>query len=181
MFQFGTIVHEAHLLAELGAGEVVAGAADLVLAVDGLVRRGGEHEQLVPLAREQQRVHLDGQLEVEGQPFGPLHELVDDAVAYLAELLAQVRLVVHQLVEVLLETARARITRFVARGVGAQMAQYYTQILTCSVLISWNSSQSTRVWIIARLVSKGKARSRELLTALSSLCRKCTTCNSEQP
>lgn len=34
-----------------------------------------------------------------------------------------------------------------------------------------------RVWIIVRVASRGKARSLELLTALSSLGRKCTTLN----
>lgn len=86
--------------------------------VDRLVRRRGEHQQLVPLVREQSRVHLknrhrktnrlndldvmkylDGQLGVERQPLGPLHQLVNNRVADLAELVAKLRLAIQQFVQ----------------------------------------------------------------------------------
>ena len=71
-------------------------------AVDGLVGRGGQHEQLVPLVGEQLRVDLDRDLLVEGQPPGPLDQLVHDGVADLAQLARQVgRAVVQQLAHVL--------------------------------------------------------------------------------
>ena len=50
-------------------------------AVDGLVGRGGEDQELVPLVGEEAGVQLDGDLLLEGQPSGPLDQFEDDAVA----------------------------------------------------------------------------------------------------
>jgi len=70
--------------------------------VDGLVGGGGEHQQLVPLVRQQARVDLHGDLVVEGKAAGPLDQLVDDPVADAAELVRQVRgAVVQQVIHVL--------------------------------------------------------------------------------
>ena len=72
--------------------------------VDGLVGGGGEHQELVPLVRQQPGGQVDGQLAEEGQPPGPLDQLVDDGVSDLAELLLQVGLLlVQQLGNVLLK------------------------------------------------------------------------------
>lgn len=46
--------------------------------------------------------------------------------------------------------------------------------LTLKVAISWNSSQSTKPWIIDRVASNDRFLSRDELTVLSSRCRKCT-------
>ena len=71
-------------------------------AVDGLVGGSGEHQQLVPLVRQQLGRQVDRQLTEEGQPPGPLHQLVHDGVADLAKLLLQVGLLlVEQLGDVL--------------------------------------------------------------------------------
>ncbi len=71
-------------------------------AVDGLVRGGGENQELVPLVRQQPRRQVDGQLAEERQPPGPLDQLVDDGVADLTEFLLQIRLfLVQQLSDVL--------------------------------------------------------------------------------
>jgi hypothetical protein len=75
--------------------------------VDGLVGGGGEHQELVPLVRQQPGGQVNGQLAEEGQPPGPLDQLVDDGVSDLAELLFQVRLLlVQQLGNVLFEVEK---------------------------------------------------------------------------
>ncbi len=87
---------------ELGWLAVWAGGAHAPGAVDGLVGGGGEDEQLVPLVRQQAGVDLHRDLVVEGEAAGPLHQLVDDAVADAAELVRQVGgAVVQQVVHVL--------------------------------------------------------------------------------
>jgi hypothetical protein len=72
--------------------------------VDGLVSGGGEHQELVPLVGQQPGGQVDGELAEEGQPPGPLDQLVDNGVSNLAELLFQVGLLlVQQLGNVLLK------------------------------------------------------------------------------
>lgn len=81
-------------------------------AVDGLVGGSGEHQQLVPLVRQQLGRQVDRQLTEEGQPPGPLHQLVHDGVADLAKLLLQVGLL---LVEQLSDVLRRQKTKFVSQ------------------------------------------------------------------
>lgn len=49
--------------------------------------------------------------------------------------------------------------------------------LTLKVAISWNSSQSTKPWIIDKVASNDRFLSLDELTVLSSLWRKCTIWN----
>lgn len=58
------------------------------------------------------------------------------------------------------------------------MFEYATWNITCTVAISWKSSQSINICIIARAASRVKAKSLDELTALSSLCLRWTTCKS---
>ena len=54
-----------------------------------LVGGGGEDEQLVPLVGEEPGVQLHGDLGVEGEAPGPLHQLEHDPVSDAAQLVRQ--------------------------------------------------------------------------------------------
>ena len=77
-----------------------------------LVGGGGEDEQLVPLVGEEPGVQLHGDLGVEGEAPGPLHQLEHDPVPDAAQLVRQltgrvvqqVRYVLKQWVSVILFT-----------------------------------------------------------------------------
>ena len=70
--------------------------------MDGLVGRGGEDQQLVPLVRQQFGMDFFGQLVVEGEAGDPLDQLVDDGVADFAEFVLQIgRVLAQQLTNVL--------------------------------------------------------------------------------
>ena len=74
-----------HLLMRLRCRSVCMSCPQFLGAVDGLVGRGGEDEELVPLVGEEAGVQLDGDLLVEGQPSGPLDQFEDDSVADAAK------------------------------------------------------------------------------------------------
>ena len=69
---------------------VGVGCSHPPLAVDGLVGRGGEDQELVPLVGQQPGVDLDGNLRVEGELPCPADQLQDNSVSNLTELLWQV-------------------------------------------------------------------------------------------
>lgn len=65
-----------------------------------LIRSRRQHENLVPLVRQQFGVYLDGYLQVEGQLLRPRHQLVHDRIADVAQLVANLRFVLEKLGEV---------------------------------------------------------------------------------
>ena len=85
-----------YLLVQLCLAAVGPGGSHPPGSVDGLVRRRGEHQQLVPLVRQQLGVDVHGNVVVERKATGPLNQLVHDRVADLAELLLKVRSVLVQ-------------------------------------------------------------------------------------
>ena len=70
--------------------------------MDGLIGRGGQDEQLVPLVSQEPRVDVHGELVIEGKSARPLDQFVHDGVSDLTELLLEIcRVLVQQLSDVL--------------------------------------------------------------------------------
>ena len=122
------------LLVGLGGGAVRVGGAQLLGAVDGLVGRGGEHQQLVPLVGEETGVEFHRNLLVEGQPPGPLDQLQDDPVADATQLVGEIRGRVVEEVSNVLRMDNEKDRETVMKS-------------TRSVEMSSNSSQSMRSWM----------------------------------
>ena len=66
---------------ELGSGPVRVSCPHPPVAVDGLVGRGGEHQQLVPLVGQQPGVNLNRNLSVEWKLPSPVDQLEDNSVS----------------------------------------------------------------------------------------------------
>lgn len=73
-----------------------------LVSMDGLVGGGGEHEEFVPLVREELCMDVHRDVLIEREPPCPLDQLVHNAVANLAELAREIcRTVVQQFVHIL--------------------------------------------------------------------------------
>ena len=70
--------------------------------MNGLIGRGGQHQELVPLVGEESGMYFFGQLVVKGQSGYPFYQLVYDGVSNLAEFVLQIRwILTEQLTNIL--------------------------------------------------------------------------------
>lgn len=94
--------------------------ANVLLAVHRLVGGRRQHQNLVPLVREQLRVDLHRDVHVEGQLARPRDQLVHDGITDVAELVPDLRLVGEEL-------TKMRQGRYVLHSITVYKGMYHVQ------------------------------------------------------